>query len=155
MFRDFLYQSYLKGVSTAKNIEPGNSGASSIPAINSGGLALSIGNDLAELLQKCLADTEGYYEISFTPTSAKRDEYHHLQIQIAKPGLKARTRESYYGLLSPRPKALRSAGRSLKRRATLHPDKSHYRKLGIRLDGNGIYRDLERSDATKASGIST
>ena len=32
-----LYQSYLKGVSTAKNIEPEYSGASSIPAINSGG----------------------------------------------------------------------------------------------------------------------
>ena len=101
--RDFSYQSYLKGVSNAKNIEPGNLGLQ-IFAIHSGGLALSIGNDLAELLQKCLADTEGYYEISFTPASSKRDEYHHLQIQIAKPGLKARTRESYYGLLSPAPK---------------------------------------------------
>jgi VWFA-related protein len=102
--RDFLYRSYLKGVSNAKNLEPGNLGLQ-VLAINSGGLVLGIGNDLAELLQKCLADTEAYYEISFAPTGAKQGEYHHLQIQIAKPGLKARTREGYYGLLSTAPKS--------------------------------------------------
>jgi VWFA-related protein len=98
--RDFSYQAYLKGVSNAKDFQPGNLGLQ-VFAVHSGGLVLSTGNDLAELLQKCLADTQAYYQISFEPAAATRsDEYHHLQIQIAKPGLKARTRENYYAQLS-------------------------------------------------------
>ena len=66
-------------------------------AVNSGGLALNSGNDLAELLQKCLSDTEAYYVISFeTPAAGQRDEYHHLEIRLTKPGLRARTRQNYY-----------------------------------------------------------
>jgi hypothetical protein len=66
-------------------------------AVHSGGLVLNSGNDLAELPQKCLTDTEAYYEISFEPARAgQRDKYHHLEIRIAKPGLSARTRQNYY-----------------------------------------------------------
>jgi VWFA-related protein len=98
--RDFSYQAYLKGVSNAKDFQPANLGLQ-VFAVHSGGLVLSTGNDLAELLQKCLADTQTYYEISFEPPAASRsDEYHRLQINLAKPGLKARTRESYYAQLS-------------------------------------------------------
>jgi len=44
-----------------------------------------------------LADTEAYYELSFDPPPGdRRDEYHHLEIQVAKPGLIARTRQGYY-----------------------------------------------------------
>jgi VWFA-related protein len=94
--RDFSYQAYLKGVSSVKDVQPANLGLQ-VFAVHSGGLALSVGNDLAELLQKCLADTTAYYEISFeAPAASQQDEYHRLQIQIAKPGLKARTRENYY-----------------------------------------------------------
>ena len=98
--RDFSYQAYLKGVRNAKDVEPGNLGLQ-VFAVHSGGLALTTGNDLAELLQKCFADTEAYYEISFeTPAASQPDEYHRLEIRLAKPGLKARTRESYYAQLS-------------------------------------------------------
>jgi VWFA-related protein len=98
--RDFSYQAYLKGVKSVKDLQPGNLGLQ-VFAVHSGGLALSTGNDLTELLQKCLSDSETYYEISFdAPTVAQQDEYHHLQIQLAKPGLKARTRENYYAQLS-------------------------------------------------------
>jgi hypothetical protein len=66
-------------------------------AVNSGSLALNSGNDLAELLQKCLSDTDAYYVISFeAPAAGQRDEYHHLEIRLAKPGLSARTRQNYY-----------------------------------------------------------
>lgn len=44
-----------------------------------------------------MADTQAYYELSFSPApSDRRDEYHHLTIQVAKPGLTARTRDGYY-----------------------------------------------------------
>jgi hypothetical protein len=72
-------------------------------AVQSGGLALDVTNDVSGLLQKCIADTVPYYEISFeAPSSERADEYHHLEIQLTKPGLIARTRQGYYAQPSPR-----------------------------------------------------
>ena len=66
-------------------------------AVQSGGLVLNPGNDLAGDLQKCIADAAAYYEISFDPViTGQADEYHHLEIRVAKPGLTARTRQGYY-----------------------------------------------------------
>jgi VWFA-related protein len=94
--RTSAYVAYVKGVSKPKDVEMGNM-ALQVFAVNSGGLVLNSGNDLADLLQKCLTDTEAYYEISFEPApGGQRDEYHHLEIRIAKPGLNARTRQNYY-----------------------------------------------------------
>src|SRR5580704_11827861 len=94
--RTSAYAAYLKGVSKPKDVEAGNM-ALQVFAAHSGGLVLNSGNDLAELLQKCLTDTEAYYVISFeTPAAGQRDEYHHLEIRLAKPGLSARTRQNYY-----------------------------------------------------------
>jgi VWFA-related protein len=94
--RTSAYAAYLKGVSKPKDVEPGNMGLQ-VFAAHTGGLVLNSGNDLAELLQKCLTDTEAYYEISFDPAAARQsDEYHHLEIRLAKPGMSARTRQNYY-----------------------------------------------------------
>ena len=66
-------------------------------AAQSGGLMLNPGNDLTAELQKCIADAGVYYEISFDPAIGDQpNEYHHLAIQVAKPGLIARTRQGYY-----------------------------------------------------------
>ena len=90
------YAAYLKGVSNPKDFEPGNLGLQ-VFAAHSGGLVLTSGNDLAALLQQCFADTQAYYEISFDPPAAsRRDEFHHLELRIAKPGLHVRTLQSYY-----------------------------------------------------------
>jgi hypothetical protein len=44
-----------------------------------------------------VADGKAYYELSFEPPTADhKDEYHHIEVQVAKPGLTARTREGYY-----------------------------------------------------------
>jgi VWFA-related protein len=95
------YAAYLKGVSNPKDVEPGNLGLQ-VFAVHSGGLVLNSGNDLAAFLQQCFADTQAYYEISFDPPAAsRRDEFHHLELRIAKPGLHVRTLQSYYAQLSP------------------------------------------------------
>lgn len=66
-------------------------------ATQSGGLALHPGNDMASAMRRCVADARTYYEISFNPATADRpNEYHHLEIRVAKPGLTARTRQGYY-----------------------------------------------------------
>jgi VWFA-related protein len=95
------YGAYLKGISNPKDLEPGNLGLQ-VFAAHSGGLVLNSGNDLAALLQQCFADTQAYYEISFDPPGAsRRDEFHHLEFRIAKPGLHVRTLQGYYAQPSP------------------------------------------------------
>ena len=94
--REFYYQSFLKGVNKPNQVNVGDLSLQ-VLAVQSGGLALAADNDIAALLQKCQADTEAYYELSFVPAQADhRDEYHNILVQVAKPGLTARTRTGYY-----------------------------------------------------------
>jgi VWFA-related protein len=94
--RTFYYQGFLKGVSKSSQVNVGDLSLQ-VLAVQSGGLALASDNDVASLLQKCMTDTQAYYELSFVPAPADhRDEYHNLLVQVAKPGLTARTRTGYY-----------------------------------------------------------
>jgi len=95
-FRGTYYEEFLKGVSKPSQVNLGNLGLQ-VLAIQSGGLALEFNNDVSALLQQCVSDVAPYYEISFAAPLAERpDEYHHLEIKIAKPGLAARTSQGYY-----------------------------------------------------------
>jgi VWFA-related protein len=99
--RATYYETFLKGVKEPSQVLPANL-ALQVLAIQSGGLALNFNNDVASLLRQCLADTQAYYQISFDPPAAsKSNEYHQLEIKVAKPGLIARTREGYYAQPSP------------------------------------------------------
>lgn len=95
------YKDFLKGVSKPSQVSIGNLGLQ-VLAVQSGGLALNFNNNVASLLQESISDSSPYYEISFDPgPSDKRDEYHHLEVKIAKPGLTARTRQGYYSQPPP------------------------------------------------------
>jgi VWFA-related protein len=99
--RDSFYKQFLKGVSKPDQAYPGNL-ALQVFAIQSGGLAYPASNDITGVLQECLKNTVPYYEISFDPPRSKRaNEYHRLEIELAKPGLIARTRQSYYAQSRP------------------------------------------------------
>jgi VWFA-related protein len=90
------WEPYLKGVTKPSQVRSGNL-ALEVIATQSGGLALSSSNDIATQLQQCVADMRAYYEISFIPAITDRpNEYHHLEIDVATPGLTARTRQGYY-----------------------------------------------------------
>jgi VWFA-related protein len=94
--RSFRWEAFTKGISKPSQADGGNL-ALQVIATQSGGLALTTGNDVTAYLQKCLADTQAYYEISFAPAlDQKRDEYHPLEIRVAKAGVVARTRQGYY-----------------------------------------------------------
>jgi VWFA-related protein len=96
LLRTSNYKNYVKGVSKPNQVFLGNLGLQ-VFAVQSGGLVLDSDNDVAALLQQCISDVAPYYEISFAASAAERpDEYHHLEIQLAKPGLTARTRQGYY-----------------------------------------------------------
>jgi VWFA-related protein len=88
----------LNGVSEPSKVQMGDL-ALGVIATQSGGLALNSSNDIAAQLQECIADAGAYYEISFDPTTTDRpNEYHQLEVHVAKPGLTARTRQGYYSL---------------------------------------------------------
>ncbi|HEX4002381.1 MAG TPA: VWA domain-containing protein [Candidatus Acidoferrales bacterium] len=94
--REDYWENYVKGVSKVSQVNAGDLGVQVI-ATQSGGVAFSADNNVAASLRQALADTAAYYEISFNaPTSDNPDEYHRLEIRVAKPGLTARTRQGYY-----------------------------------------------------------
>jgi VWFA-related protein len=90
-----FYESFLKGIKNASQTDVGDLSLQ-VLAIQSGGMALN-SNDTGALLQRCSADLDNYYEISFeaAPGDA-RDEYRHIDVQIDKPRMIARTRDGYY-----------------------------------------------------------
>jgi hypothetical protein len=54
-------------------------------------------SNLAGLIDQCIEDAEAYYVLTFRPPPAAHpSEYHDIQVQLTRPGLKARTRSGYY-----------------------------------------------------------
>ena len=94
--RAFYYQDFLKGVSKPGQVQVGDLSLQ-VLATQSGGLVFTGSNDLTAMLQQSVADGQAYYELSFDPPRADHaDEYHQIEVQVAKPGLTARTRQGYY-----------------------------------------------------------
>ncbi len=94
--RETYWENFTKGVSKSDQVEMGNLGLQVI-AMQSGGLVLNSSNNIAGMLQNCLADARAYYEISFAPPPGNRpNEYHQIEIRVAKHGLTARTWQGYY-----------------------------------------------------------
>lgn len=94
--RTVYYKEFLKGVPSANKADNGNL-ALQVLASQSGGRVLNSSNDIAGLLSSCVADAKAYYTLSFeSPRADHANEYHSLQVTVAKPGLNARTRTGYY-----------------------------------------------------------
>jgi VWFA-related protein len=90
------YQGFLKGVSTPRQADTGNL-ALKVLAIQSGGLVLGPDNDLVLQINRCIADANAFYTISFNPPAAEHaDEYHELKVEVAQPGATVRTTAGYY-----------------------------------------------------------
>ncbi len=90
------YKSFVKGVTTAKQVEAGNL-ALQVLAYQSGGLILNSSNDLAGEIATCVSDANAYYVLTFEAAPGDGpNEYHALEVNIDRPGLEARTRTGYY-----------------------------------------------------------
>lgn len=93
---DFIYQSYLKGIKSAREADTGNLDLK-VLVTQTGGLILGPDNDLATQLNRCVADANAFYTISFNPPkAAQADEYHDLKLLVDTPGLTVRTNTGYY-----------------------------------------------------------
>jgi VWFA-related protein len=95
MGRELYYEDFLKGVSKPEQTNMADIGLQ-VLATQSGGLVLN-SNDVGTMIQKCLADADDYYQISFDPSSDERaDTYHSIVVRVARPNVTTRTRASYY-----------------------------------------------------------
>lgn len=93
---DDYYRAFLDGVPTVSQANAGNL-ALPILAYQSGGQVLKKSKDLAADIDKCIADVESYYVLSFDSAPASNtDEYRSLQVKVDKPGLTVRTNTAYY-----------------------------------------------------------
>jgi VWFA-related protein len=96
LLRADSYEQFVKGVSKPGQTDLADLGLQ-VLAVQSGGLAMHGNTDVAGNLQKCLADTESWYEITFDAVPGEQpNQYHHIQVVVDKPGLVARTRDGYY-----------------------------------------------------------
>lgn len=94
--RNFVYQSYLKGVKTAREADTGNL-ALKVLVTETGGLILGPDNDLAAQLNRCIADANAFYTLTFDPPTAQHaDEYHPLIIKVDRPAVTVRSTTGYY-----------------------------------------------------------
>lgn len=66
-------------------------------AFETGGQPL-IDSSRINSLERVVADTRSYYWLGFTPEWQGDDEVHDLKVEVLKPGLRVRTRESYQDL---------------------------------------------------------
>ena len=96
MTATYRYESFLRGVPSAKQVRRGNLDLK-VLAAQTGGRILGPGNDLVAQIEECIADADTFHRISFDPEPAVHvDEYHDLKVQLRKPGLSARTNTGYY-----------------------------------------------------------
>jgi VWFA-related protein len=94
--RATYYESFLKGVSESRKMEPANL-ALQVLSVQSGGRAIDFDNDVSAVLRQCVADTQNYYEISFQPAPPDaKNYYHRVEVKVGKPDLTARARMGYY-----------------------------------------------------------
>ena len=97
----FFYEEFLKEVTEPKQVHLGNL-ALQVLATHSGGLVLNSSNDVAGEIAKCVTDANGFYVLSYDGLAADEpNQYHALELTVARPGLKARTRSGYYATVLP------------------------------------------------------
>lgn len=98
-----FYLEFVKGLTKPNNAFFGNLGLQ-VLAVQSGGLVLEANTDIQGMIQRCMTDTQSWYEIGFDPLpSNKPNEYHHIEVKVDRPGLVARTRDGYYANPEPIP----------------------------------------------------
>ena len=94
--RATYWEAFTKGISNPKQADWGDI-ALQVIAVQSGGLALTISNDVTSELHQCISDLQFYYEISYAPSADQKPApYHQIEVRVDKPGLRARTRMGYY-----------------------------------------------------------
>ena len=91
-----LYRAFIEPVRSAQQAFPRYLGLK-VLVTQTGGLILGPDNDLVGQIERCIAEANNFYRISFDPPpAAHADEYHAISVQVDIPGLTVRTNAGYY-----------------------------------------------------------
>jgi VWFA-related protein len=95
-FRTNYYEEFLKPVALARNTQGGNL-ALQVLASQTGGRVLNSSNDITGSIVRCVEDAGSFYTLTLQMAPAERpNEFHHIQVQVGRPGVTTRTRYGYY-----------------------------------------------------------
>lgn len=90
------YGEFVKGVPSPKLANNGDLMLQVI-ATQTGGKVLYGSNNIAKMIDQCLADAQAFYVLTFNaPHATHPNEYNGIQVQVNKPGLKVRVRTGFY-----------------------------------------------------------
>jgi len=96
LLRTSYWQEFAKGVKKPGQVQIGNL-ALQVLADQSGGLVLNSSNDVAGELERCVADANAFYQLTFnTQPGDGPNDYHSIEIKADRPKLTVRTRSGYY-----------------------------------------------------------
>jgi VWFA-related protein len=90
------YRDFLKGVPKPGDVQFADLSIQ-VLSVHSGGLTIEGNSDVNGMIQRCLADAQSWYEITYDPPPAERvNDYHHVEIKLSQRNLVARTSDGYY-----------------------------------------------------------
>jgi VWFA-related protein len=99
--RNSYYKNYLKGPHAPKDADHNDLLLQTLAA-KSGGKVVTGNNNIAGMIDDCLADAQHYYVLTFeAPPAGHETTFHEIKVQVDKPGAQARTRTGYYTLAQP------------------------------------------------------
>jgi VWFA-related protein len=96
--RNSYYKNYLKGPSAPKDADHNDLLLQALVA-KTGGKVVTGKNDIAGMIDDCLADAQHYYTLMFgAPPGTRETTFHEIKVEVDKPGAQTRTRTGYYTL---------------------------------------------------------
>jgi VWFA-related protein len=99
--RNSYYKNYLKGPFAPKDADHNDLMLQTLSA-KTGGKVVTGKNDIAAMIDDCLADAQHYYVLMFeAPPGAHETTFHEIKVEVDKPGAQVRTRTGYYTLPEP------------------------------------------------------
>jgi VWFA-related protein len=105
--RNSYYKNYLKGPAAPKDADHNDLLLQALVA-KTGGKVVTGKNDIAGMIDDCLADAQHYYTVTFeAPPGTGETTFHEIKVAVNKPGVQVRTRTGYYtlpGAEAPKPK---------------------------------------------------
>jgi VWFA-related protein len=92
------YKSYVKGPYAPKDADHNDLLLQALVA-KSGGKVMTGNNNIAGMVDDCLADAQHYYVLTFEASPVARETtFHEIKVEVDKPGAQVRTRTGYYTL---------------------------------------------------------
>jgi VWFA-related protein len=95
--RELDSENYIKGADQPGKVDYGHLLLPVLAQQSGGQVVWDTNGEVAPSINKFIQDAKAYYQLTFTPSPAAHpNEFHSIQVEVDKPGLKARTNTIFY-----------------------------------------------------------